>query len=76
LNFNKEEKEIKQGMRSGFGKVVAFSLLSLFGALALAPPSQAQTPLGKRCTTHQECVSQRCDNRPDAGAGDVVYYRE
>jgi len=32
FNF-KEEKEMKQGMRSGFGKVVAFSLLGEQGTL-------------------------------------------
>ncbi|RPI76586.1 MAG: hypothetical protein EHM45_12475 [Desulfobacteraceae bacterium] len=58
---------MKQGMRLCFGKVVAFSLLGLFGALVLVQPSQAVTPLGKPCTTHQQCVTQRCDNRPDAG---------
>ena len=43
-------------------------LLAVGLAVACPTPSwAAQKALGQACTTHQECQSSRCDNRPAAG---------
>jgi hypothetical protein len=46
---------------------VSICLLCFVGVMLVALPSQAAKSLGTTCTTHQECASQRCDNRPAAG---------
>jgi hypothetical protein len=46
---------------------VSMFLLCLVGVMAFALPARAAKSLGTTCTTHQECGSGRCDNRPAAG---------
>lgn len=48
-------------------KTFIISLLFLVGTTVSATESFALKPLGSKCTTHQECSSGRCDNRPLAG---------
>jgi len=49
-------------------RVMLVWLLAVGLAVARPTPSwAAQKALGQACTTHQECQSLRCDNRPAAG---------
>jgi hypothetical protein len=52
--------------RQSLSRGAIFSL-SFVGAMAIALGTQAAKPLGSTCTSHQECASLRCDNRPAAG---------
>ena len=54
-------------MKCDICKMFILTLLLLAGMIMFAAPSFALKPLGSQCSTHQECISQRCDNRPGAG---------
>ncbi len=54
-------------MKCDYYKAFILSLLLLAGAILYATPSFALKPLGSQCSTHQECSSGRCDNRPQSG---------
>lgn len=54
-------------MKCDICKTFILTLLFLAGVIMFATPSFALKPLGSQCSTHQECTSQRCDNRPGAG---------
>ncbi len=58
---------MKREQKWNFNRALVVALLCLVAMMVFSLPSQALTPLGKTCTTHQQCVSQRCDNRPNAG---------
>ncbi|HOW56017.1 MAG TPA: hypothetical protein PLR60_15365 [Syntrophorhabdaceae bacterium] len=58
---------MKRRMMTGLCKTFTLFLLSLVGVMMFTASSFALKPLGSKCTTHQECTSGRCDNRPLAG---------